>query len=380
MNPASPPDTPTAVQLLRALVTPADGRAPADLPPGPATAWLITHGLGPLAHGRFRQHQPALAAGLAADVYASAAANSVHFDNLARITAELSAAGIPFAVLKGAALAQTAYDGRARRTMDDLDLWIPAAQFQAAVERLLAAGFRMDVKPDRPHALQLLADGEVRLVRPAWPNGLVELHLSPYSGWWLKRTAAVDNAAIWARVQPLPGCDGALQLAPEDMVIHLAVHAAVNHQLGMMALRSCVDIALYSQAVSVNWPLVLRRARAMRVHTAVWLVLAYADRLFALPGLAPALQAARPGRLRLALLQRMLPLDALLHGRNLQASAARYAFLLLLVDRTRDRARLIARTLVPEREWLAARYGREHAGYARGYLRHVRQLLVNRGV
>jgi two-component SAPR family response regulator len=43
---------------------------------------------------------------------------------------------------------------------------------------------------------------------------------------------------------------------------------------------------------------------------------------------------------------------------DLSASKWRYMFLLLLVDRGRDAAKLIFRTLWPEREWLSARYGR----------------------
>lgn len=368
----------TARRFLRTLVEPGvNGQLPPEtLESAPVADWLVAHGLGPLAHGRTDSHHPAFARQLEADLYASAAANSVHFDNLARVARELSSADIPLVVLKGAALTQTAYGGQAQRTMSDLDLWVQPTQIKAATMALLAAGYQLDLKDDRPFALQMMADGEVRFYRPDWPQGLVELHLSPYSGWWLKRTAAIDNDALWARKRPFRGYDCTFQLSPEDMVIHLAVHTAVNHQLGMMALRTLVDIALYSRAEVVDWQQTLARAWEMRVGTAVWLVLAYADDLFALPGLAAALRARQPGRLRLALLRRLMPLESVLHGRDLRRSTNRYLFLLLLVDRLRDTAVLLWRSLFPEREWLAARYGSDHASLAY----HVRHVLSNRGI
>ena len=52
----------------------------------------------------------------------------------------------------------------------------------------------------------------------------------------------------------------------------------------------------------------------------------------------------------------------------MRASPFRFVYMLLLVDRNTDMLKLIGRTLWPEREWLAARYGQ--AG-TKMYLLHI---------
>ena len=53
-----------------------------------------------------------------------------------------------------------------------------------------------------------------------------------------------------------------------------------------------------------------------------------------------------------------MPSVALLSGRDLTRKTRRHTFMLALVDRPRDGARLIGRTLWPEPWWITARYGR----------------------
>ena len=273
-------------------------------------AWLVRQGLAPLAYRRCRDIFPELAAQLASAFYRTAAGNTRRFHELSQVLDRFRAEDIPVVLLKGAALAEGAYGGLSLRPMGDVDLWLRAVDMPGAAAIMQALGFRRQTKDDRPLALQFLSRGEIQF----YGRGLIELHWSPFPGWWLCRTAAVDDDAAWERKEPL-ALDGAsstgglppreegrtesvYQLAAEDMVIHVAVHMAVNHQFGMVAVRGLMDVALTARARPVDWALVAERARRWRVGTAVWTVLDLAEQLLGLPDADGALVSLRPSAAR----------------------------------------------------------------------------------
>jgi hypothetical protein len=360
------PDVATAHLFLRGL---AGGEWAEDeqallrrVSPEALARWCVRCGLAPLAYRRCAGALPALAEGLADSFYRSAGGNILRFHELSQVLDRFRAAGIAVVALKGAALAEMAYGGIALRPMGDVDLWLRDADVPAAVAIMRELGFRENTKADRPPALQSLARGQLQF---HGRHTLFELHWSPFPGWWLRRTAAADDEGVWARTEPLalddgrsPGEEGwARQLAAEDTVIHLAVHTAVNHQFGLAAVRTLLDIALTAQARPLHWRTVARLARQWRVATAVWAVLDLVQQLIGLAGVEEALSPLRPSALRRALLGRLVSPESVLAGRDLAGGRARYLLLLLLVDRPLDAVRLVFRALWPEREWLAARYG-----------------------
>ena len=324
--------------------------------PAAFAAWLIRHGLGPLAHRVCRTECPQLAAALQTDLYAAVAQNELHLANLDAITTQFRG-NLPLVLLKGIALGESVYGGVMYRPMSDLDLWVPASYLPQAMALMVQAGFRQDGKEKRPPELQLLSDGEIRFYQPQWVQNLVELHLAPFSGWWGKHTAAIETEAMWQRLEPLPTRPDMQQLAAEDAVIHFAVHTAVNHQFDLHLIRSLVDIALTAQKRGVDWQVVAERAQRWRVATAVYTVLTLLHQLIGLPELEPALHALRPSWLHRWLFRRILAPEKAINGFALPHPLLRFPLLLLLVDRPRDIAKMVFRTLWPEKAWLEARYG-----------------------
>jgi hypothetical protein len=201
--------------------------------------------------------------------------------------------------------------------------------------------------------------GEIHMTGSSADQGLIELHLSVFLGEWLRHTTSIDEVAVRARAMSAPWHNERVALlSPEDAVLQLIVHLAVNHQLSFFTLRSLVDIALLVRHDTVDWNIIVQRARAWRLATATWLVLSLAVDLAGLNEAAEAERQLRPSALRRRWLERFANPEALVAMRDLSARRWRYVFLLLLIDRGRDVARLIFRTLWPEREWLSARYGR----------------------
>ena len=290
--------------------------------------------------------------------YAAAGDAELHQRELAHVLRQLNSHQIQVVVFKGAALAYGVYPDPACRTMGDIDLWIVGEDIEQARQALSEIGYESFHKPDRPPALMALFQSEIGLQHSHSAYGLVELHWGVFPGMWLQRIAAIDGEAVRSRIVPAQLADEPVHvLAPEDAVLQSALHTAVNHQMSMLALRGLVDIAVLARHYSLDWNLIVQRARAWRVATASWLVLSLAVDLAGLDEAAEAERQLRPSALRRRLLGRFASAESLVAMRDLRTSKWRYVFLLLLIDRGRDAVRLVSRALWPEREWLVARYG-----------------------
>jgi hypothetical protein len=287
-----------------------------------------------------------------------AAGNLAHFASLDRIERRFEALRIPMVLLKGAAVASCSYADPSFRPMTDLDIWIRDEDVDVAVSTLRALGFREDPGlPHRPAALQRLSSGEIIFRHAGGEHGLVELHYGAFQGWWIKRAARPDTAAVWHRAEPMAPGRHARHLATEDAILQTAFHVVVN-QFGQAPWRLMMDLAVLSRAHRVDWDAVAQRASDWRLRTATWLVLDTTDRLIGLPGCAEAVAELRPALARRAALAALVTPSALLSGFDLTRKMRRHVFMLSLVDRPRDGARLIGRAVWPERWWIAARYGR----------------------
>jgi hypothetical protein len=357
-----------AAAFLTALAAP-DAAALADWaaeerPDARWAGWLRDQQLAAQAFYRLRAAgledvlSPKLRAPLRATFYGAAGETMLRKRELASALQALGAVGIVPVLFKGAALAHTVYPDPACRPMSDLDLWLAheeMAPAQAALENL---GYHQHFKPTRPIALQAQRCGEIQLFGARDGSGLIELHWGIFAGEWLERTTKVDEAAIRTRCVPVAVVGHeALKLAPEDGLIQLAVHLAINHQFAQPFVRGLLDVALLARAQPIDWAAVAARARAWRVGTVVWTVLRLAADLLGLDEAGPAMATLSPSPLRRGLLSLFVSQESLLRMRDLRHGPSRFGLQLLLVDRPRDAVRLLWRAIWPEREWLALRYG-----------------------
>lgn len=382
------PDLATARIFLQMML----GRADADRKPfedlGTARVarWLVAQGLGPMAYARFKDSWPNLAAELRSDTIMAALEQQLQVERREQIHAQFEAAGIPLVLLKGGALSLSVYENPAWRPMSDIDIWVRDAQIPAATQAMRDAGFRMLVSEKRPLAIQKLVEGELQFADAE--GGLVEVHWSPFTGWWLQGAAKVDVDGAWARLQrldlPEKGAGAAedgdssegkrlLGLCWEDCILQLAVHVSVGHKFGIWPVRSLVDIYLISSRAGVDWDVVVRRALAWRLATVTWMVLSMVDELLEMPELGAVLEALQPSRSRRRLLRGLMPLKKLLATSDMREALSRLGLLILLVDRPRDMARLATSIVWPDQAWLEARYGEGEASHRRHLWHLVRQ-------
>jgi hypothetical protein len=169
--------------------------------------------------------------------------------DLRRIDATLTAAGIPFLVLKGPVLAASVYPDRASRTMTDLDLLVPDEEMPRAIEVLATIGYRV---PGQFAGTEMAAGDAPPLVHHE-PGGLVlELH-SMLDSLPEERAAL---AAVLPSARRVPVGHGlelpALERA--EFFAHVVTHVSKHHRFEG-ELRSLLDVALllHADAPVLDW-------------------------------------------------------------------------------------------------------------------------------
>lgn len=350
-----------------------------ELPEVPAE-WLIRHRLDALAYHEAQRRGMRLPPGwdpLRDRYYQTLAQSALQWDGFLRVLRLLHEHGIEAVLLKGAALNATVYRRLGLRSMGDVDLWLPRGRMRVAEELLLGEEYAHARKDERPLPLQEHILGEMELV-PLRP-GLcaLDLHWLPFQGLWVRYVVRYDPDEMWERTVPvdLEGVSARV-LSPEDMVIHLCTHFAVNHQCGDPWARTLVDLALFLRHHPLDWDRLAARVESMNLRTVVGRVLEWVYQVIDLgPFPCPSLRLSEPRRRWLDAVQ---SLEDVLAAHDLRHSHRRYLLLVGLVDRPSGLLRVLGRALWPERDWLAARYSVRtpiELGVARG--RHLWRLLTS---
>lgn len=195
--------------------------------------------------------------------------------------------GLPWALLKGAVLAEHAHPVPGIRSYADLDVLVAPSALRAAIGRLTGAGWML--RDDAASLAEL--PGELHLTSPR--GQLLDLH------WSLVRTAEqraafpIDTEALLRDVVPVPlgpsgssGPEGPWprRLVPSlggaDLLVHVCLHAALA---GADRLLLLLDADQVVRNLAPDWDEVLSRAGRARADVALAAVLAPARRLLGTP-------------------------------------------------------------------------------------------------
>ena len=166
----------------------------------------------------------------------SAARNTRLFRELQTVLQRLRNSGINVIVLKGGYLAEAVYGDVALRPMIDVDLMVRKAQLPRAQAVLLD----MIGVQQQPENIESRRKRNAHLPQVVGGDLALEIHwtIAPPAG-----PARVDAAGLWDRACPanIAGVD-VLALSPEDLLLHLCLHASYSESLGA-GLRPFCDIA-----------------------------------------------------------------------------------------------------------------------------------------
>jgi hypothetical protein len=265
----------------------------------------LRHEVQPLAWAwlRFRDERRAavpheLAQSAERRFFATALRNRSRAAELRTVLETLQQAKVDVISVKGVALAELVYGESAPRTFDDLDIVVAPEKLEDAREALRAIGYRGRTVPTfaevahRFHDVQLFrpVDGAEQCLEVHWDLWPPARFASMIDDLWARsRTATV--AGVRTRV-----------LADEDVLLHLAIHRTSS----ALRLRFLCDIAelLRQRHGTLDFDALESRSRQVGARVALHMALSLASRLLDAPVPASVLDRTRPGRARLALLDR----------------------------------------------------------------------------
>jgi hypothetical protein len=286
---------------------------------------------------------------------------------LERVVARLGADGLPVIALKGPLLAEMIYPHPGVRPSSDLDVLVRPADSVPVDATLRSLGYR-PLGDDPPGPSDVDARGAAAY---DGPDGVrLDLHwrlvTEPRFVW-----DEAEACGIWDRARPVRfGASRVLSLAPDDLVLYLAVHLATHHGLGGLVWAWDIARLVRDERWTIDWETVVERAACWRVRRAVYFALDEARRTFgaAVPASVPA--RLRPRGPRAWLLRGMLARADADHRARLE-----HAIALLLIDRGPDLMRSLARTVWPGRTRLRPRHGAPRS-LVGAWIAYARRLVV----
>jgi hypothetical protein len=218
--------------------------------------------------------------------------NELSLRALRRCLEVLEEATIETVVLKGPLLAERLYGSALARPCLDIDLLVDERNLERGRDALARVGYRAGDDRQVEHELD---HHSVSLFHDAYP--ILELHFLAYEGFGVKVEAAplVARSVTWKSAQV--GEFSARVLAPDDELVHLAVHGAGHRFDRLMWLY---DIALYLRShPELTTAILLERARSLNVERAVAATLIYVQRTLGAkdveqPSIDPAMRLALP--------------------------------------------------------------------------------------
>ena len=191
-------------------------------------------------------------------------------------------------VLKGAHLAQLVYKNVALRPMIDVDVLVRKADLPRVHEMLLASGYRVSgdqarFEKEHFHYVYSPPDGGIG----------VEIH------WNIQPPAfSVDVDGLWKRALPATIAGVAvLVLSPEDLLLHLCLHASSYHLYGWFGLRAICDVSetICHYGDRIDWKVFRERSRAWKAGNSTYLTLLLARKLLEAAMPDNVLKSLEPG-------------------------------------------------------------------------------------
>lgn len=216
----------------------------------------------------------------------------------------------PVVLLKGAAYLMADYTTARGRLFADIDLMVPKTHIEAVEGALFAAGWICDEQDAYNQRYYREWMHEIPPLRHVQRNSYIDLHhtITPPTSRF-----HVDGAVLCRQVKPLKGYPGLSVLAPEDMVLHSAVHLFQEGEFGH-GLRDLLDLLDLLQQFSSQpmfWPSLLDRAQELDLGIPLYHAVFHITRLWGNPvpdSLRARIDAMGPSMLARGLMAWMLDL------------------------------------------------------------------------
>ncbi len=227
--------------------------------------------------------------------------NTSLFFDASKVLGALAENQLPVIALKGLALAKKTYGDIALRPMSDIDLLLKKEDLIKAGRILLALGYRQDF-PDWESSVKAYH----HLPPFTNKNGtLIELHwniVTPDS------PIKVDVDGLWQRACRITVDNiKVLALAPEDLFLHLCIHACFHLQSGLDLIPFCDIAGVMKEPVGkLDWQIVIARSARWGAQKCLYLMLLLVRELLAAAPPEQIMSAIKPADYQPAFLDEAL--------------------------------------------------------------------------
>jgi hypothetical protein len=320
----------------------------------------LRHGVAPLLFSRVFSHSPSpippdILGKFRMAAIVSAAWSMKLYSDLADLLQLFSRHQIPTIVLKGAHLAAAVYGDVVERPMGDIDLLIHPRDLARSQEILLGMGYGPRTRP--PVDVQCTKGHQ--LIPFEFNSTSIDVH------WNIEDNESPFNIeldGLWKRAQQIDLVNvPTLALSPEDLLLHISLHASYNHGWLMFStgLRSLYDIKqiIAHYGDKINWDSVRRRISEWHVGKSIYLTLRLADEILGCDIPRDVLDALRPRAFNpkfLSLARDLLFGDH--YSRFTESFPTMANVQLSKRSLKRNRPKFLVECLFKSREWLANDY------------------------
>lgn len=200
------------------------------------------------------------------------------YTDLALVAATIDGLGHPWAVLKGAALANTVYPDPLQRLFSDVDILVRPADLKDVTEALVESGGRILDKN-----WSLMASDRRGQVHLRLPSGtLVDLHWSLLNSGQVRDRFTLPTEDLLTRLDKTTTPIGTVIpiLSDVDQLAHVALHAALS---GGHRLSWFVDVDRMVRDGFTDWEELVSRAAAWQGRAAIGGVLLRTQRVLGTP-------------------------------------------------------------------------------------------------
>lgn len=258
-------------QLLESTWEPSRQPNPDSIPWSEIIDLLVANNLGALTYTLLKESRHLLPEEIrqafSHEFYLTVALNTQCLTQLSFIKDTLDTHGIPFILLKGAALAATLYPSPSSRNIGDIDLLIPRKSVSFCREIFLQQGYKPAHIEHQPGST-LRHSNEEMLIPPAPLTSPLELHWHLLDVPYYLHKLPMDW--FWEHTESLEiGEEDFLVLNPEANLIYLPAHLAIHHRY--QELHPLLDLALLiiHDQNRINWEKVIRTAQQFDLFCAL---------------------------------------------------------------------------------------------------------------
>lgn len=188
--------------------------------------------------------------------------------------------GIRTMVLKGVHLAADVYDEPSFRGMADVDIMVDRSELARAETLFVERGWGPLPRPDVDRFCER-SNHLAKLWKPQ--SSVLEIH------YHIERPTSpfrIPVEDLWATARPvtLEGVS-TLGLAPEELIIHLCIHASYHHRYSRAPLKALLDVraVLQQSGPLFDWNRLVRLAESWGVGRFVYSTLRLADAVLDIP-------------------------------------------------------------------------------------------------